>query len=188
MYLFRWRCRGWSCQVHFSDESWGLIFLVRHSDVSPVNSSDSDAFGYFLVIIIWSPVDKSAQQVHVSNETSNDIISRDTMHWTSDGFGFLYQWIYSCRIAGFRSRARLTMPSLSSTMIYRNTLGPFCTPDPFGPSFRSHLLSFWSKFVRHFAPPAPTSTPLSHCVPISGHLNPLTFMLSFFKEINTRPC
>ena len=39
---------------------------------------DSGAFGYFLRIINWSPVDKSAQQV--SNKNSNDIISRDTMH------------------------------------------------------------------------------------------------------------
>ena len=49
-----------------------------HSDVSPVNNSDSGAFGYFLVTINWSPVDKSTQQV--SNKNSNDIISRDTMH------------------------------------------------------------------------------------------------------------
>ena len=34
-----------------------------HSDVSPVNNSDSGAFGYFLRIINWSPVDKSAQQI-----------------------------------------------------------------------------------------------------------------------------
>ena len=33
-----------------------------HSDVSLVNNSDSDAFGYFLRTINWSPVDKSAQQ------------------------------------------------------------------------------------------------------------------------------
>ena len=66
-----------------------------HSDVSPVNSSDSDsgAFGYFLRTINWYPVDKSAQQV--SNKNSNDIISRDIMHWTSDGFAYLYQRIYS---------------------------------------------------------------------------------------------
>ena len=53
-----------------------------HSDVSPVYNSDSDsdsgAFRYFLRIINWSPVDKSAQQV--SNKNSNDIISRDTKH------------------------------------------------------------------------------------------------------------
>ena len=67
-------------------ESWGLISLFMvfvtdcHSDVSPVNNSDSDSgtFGYFLRIINWSPVDKSAQQV--SNKNSNDTISRDTMH------------------------------------------------------------------------------------------------------------
>ena len=34
-----------------------------HSDVSPVNKSDLGAFGYFLRIINWSPVGKSAQQV-----------------------------------------------------------------------------------------------------------------------------
>ena len=34
-----------------------------HSDESPVNNSDSGAFGYFLRTINWSPVDKSAQQV-----------------------------------------------------------------------------------------------------------------------------
>ena len=51
-----------------------------HSDVSPVNNSDSDsgAFGYFLRTINWSPVDKLAQRV--SNKNSSDIISRDTMH------------------------------------------------------------------------------------------------------------
>ena len=79
-----------------------------HSEVSPVYNSESGAFGYFLRIINWSPVDKSAQQV--SNKNSNDFISRETMHWTSDGFAYLYQCIYSCRIAGqficnFRSRA-----------------------------------------------------------------------------------
>ena len=44
-----------------------------HSDVSPVNNSDSDSgsFGYFLRTINWSPIDKSAQQV--SNKNSNDI-------------------------------------------------------------------------------------------------------------------
>ena len=60
---------------HFSGESCGLISLVLvndcHSDMSPV--TNSDAFGYFLGIINWSPVDKSAQQV--SNKKSNDIIS-----------------------------------------------------------------------------------------------------------------
>ena len=63
-----------------------LISLVRvlvndcHSDVSPVNNSNSDsaAFGYFLRIINWSPVDESAQQV--SNKNSNNIINRDTVH------------------------------------------------------------------------------------------------------------
>ena len=61
-----------------------------HSDVSPVNNSDSDsgAFGYFLRIINWSPVDKSAQQI--SNKNSDDLISRDTMHCTSNGFAYLY--------------------------------------------------------------------------------------------------
>ena len=44
----------------------------------------------FFRTINWSPVEKSAQQV--SNKNSNDIISRDTMHWT-DGFAYLYQWI-----------------------------------------------------------------------------------------------
>ena len=67
-------------------ESWGLISLVRilvndcHSDMSPVNNSDSDsgAFGYFLRTINLSSIDKSTQQE--SNKNSNDIISRDTMH------------------------------------------------------------------------------------------------------------
>ena len=103
------------------------------------------------------------------------------MHWT-DGFAYLYRWIYSCRIAdqlisNFRSHACLTLPSLSGITIYQNTLRPFWTPDHFGPSSRSHLLSFWSKFVWHFVPP-----PLSHCVLVSDHLDPLTFSLSFFKE------
>ena len=152
-YLFCWRSRGWSYQVHFSGESWGLISLVMvlvndcHSDLSPLNNSDSDsgAFGYFLWIINWSPVDESAQQV--SNKNSNDIISRDIMHWTSDGFACQYQWICSCRKAGqftsnFQSRACLTMPSLSGITIYRNTLRPFWTPDHFGRSFWSRLRSF----------------------------------------------
>ena len=41
-----------------------------HSDMSPVNNSDSDldAIGYFLGIIKWS------------NKNSSDIFSRDTMH------------------------------------------------------------------------------------------------------------
>ena len=51
-----------------------VLVLVNdcHSDVSPVNNSDSDsgAFEYFLRIINWSLVDKSAQQV--SNKKSND--------------------------------------------------------------------------------------------------------------------
>ena len=159
------------------------MVLVNYcrSDVSPVNNSDSGAFGYFLRIINWSPIHKSAQQV--SNKKSNDI-GRDTMHWTSDGFAYLYQWIYSCRIAGkftsnFRSRACLTIPSWSSITIYRNTLRPFWTLDHFGPSFRSHLLSFWSKFEWHFAP----QPHLSHCVLVSCHFDILTFPLSFFKEI-----
>ena len=70
-------------------ESWGQFSLVRvlvndcHSDVSPVNNSDSDsgAFGYFLQTINWSPhvpVDRSAQQVSKNN--TNDTISLDTMH------------------------------------------------------------------------------------------------------------
>ena len=50
-----------------------------HSDMSPVNNSDSDVFGYFLQTIKWSPVVKSAQ--YISNENSNGIISWDT----SDG-------------------------------------------------------------------------------------------------------
>ena len=69
------------------------------------------------------------------------------------------------------------MLSLSSIVNYWNTLRPFWTPDHFGPSFWSNLLSFWSKFVWHFDPPS-----LSHCILVSGHLDPLTFPLSFFKE------
>ena len=42
------------------------------------------AFGYFLRIINWSPIAKSAQQVRDKN--SNDFTGRDTMHWTFDGF------------------------------------------------------------------------------------------------------
>ena len=148
--------------VHFCGESWGLISLVRvlvndcHSDVSPVNNSDSDAFGYFLRTINWSAIDKSIQ--HLSNKNSNGIVIRDTMHWTSDGFAYPYPWIYSCRIAGkftsnFRSHACLTMPSWSGITMYRNILRSFWTLDHFGPSCRSHLLSFWSKYVWHFAPP-----------------------------------
>ena len=38
-----------------------------HSDLSPVNNSDSGASGYFLRITDWSPVDKSAQQVSNKN-------------------------------------------------------------------------------------------------------------------------
>ena len=92
----------------------------------------------------------------------------------------MYQWIYSCRIAGqftssYRSRACLTIPRLSGITIYRNTLRPSWTPDHFGPSFRSHLWSFWSEFVWQCAPPS-----LSHCVLVLGHLGPLTFPLSFF--------
>ena len=56
-----------------------------------------------------------------------------------DGFAYLYQWIYSCRIAGqftsnFRSRACLTMPSLSGITIYRNTIRPFWDPWSFWPA------------------------------------------------------
>ena len=59
--------------VHFSGESWGLISLVLvlvndcHSNVSPVNNSDSDAFGYVLGITKWSPVDTSTHQVSNKN-------------------------------------------------------------------------------------------------------------------------
>ena len=68
-------------EVKSFSESWGLISVVLvlvndcHSDVSPVNNSDSDSstFGYFLRIFNWSPVDKSAHQV--SNKNSNGIIS-----------------------------------------------------------------------------------------------------------------
>ena len=89
----------------------------------------SDTFFEFLIALLLT---KSAQQVHVSNKNKNsdDIIIWDTVHWTSDGFSYLYQWIYSCRIAGqftsnFRSRACLTMLSLSGITIYRNTQGHF---------------------------------------------------------------
>ena len=46
-----------------------------HSDVLPVNNSDSDsgAFGYFLRIINGSPADKLAQQV--SNKNSNESLA-----------------------------------------------------------------------------------------------------------------
>ena len=104
------------------------------------------------------------------------------MHWTSDGFAYLYQWIYSCRTAGqftsnFWGCACLTMPSLSGITIYRNTLRPFWTPDIFCPSFRSHFLSSWVQICMTVRP-----TPLSYFVLVSGHLDPLTFSLSFFKE------
>ena len=114
--------------------------------MSTVNNSDSDsgAFGYFLRIINWSPVDKSAQQVSKKNPTL--LAGTQCIELLTD------LPIYSCRIAGqfasnVRSRTRLTIRSLSGITIYRNTLRPFWTPDHFGPSFRSHLLSFWSKFV-----------------------------------------
>ena len=48
--------------VAFSRDSWGLMSMVLvlvndyHSNVSPVNNSDSVAFGYFLQIINWSPL------------------------------------------------------------------------------------------------------------------------------------
>ena len=98
--------------------------------------------GYILRSINWSPVNKSAQQV--SNKTSNEIICRDTMHWTSDGFAYMYQWIYSCRIVGqftwnFPSRACLTMLNWSAITIYRNKLRPFRTSDDFSPLFQFHL-------------------------------------------------
>ena len=57
-----------------------------HSDVSPVSNSDSDAFGYFLGVINWSPVDKSAQQV--SNKISNDSIIRDQV--ANEYFGSIF--------------------------------------------------------------------------------------------------
>ena len=61
-----------------------VLVLVNdcHSEVSAVNNSGSDsgAFVYFLRSINWSSVEKSAQQVLLSNKTSNDIIGRDTMH------------------------------------------------------------------------------------------------------------
>ena len=91
-----------------------------------VNNSDSDlgAFGYFLRTINWSSVDKSAQRVIKIPMTS--LAGTQCCELLTD----LYQWVYSCRIAGhftsnFWSRACLTMPSLSGITIYRNThFGP----------------------------------------------------------------
>ena len=73
-----------------------------------INLPGHGALEYFLRIINWSPVDKSEHQVN--NKNSKDIISRDTMHWTSDGFAYLYQWIYSCRIVVlyYKTRTRHT--------------------------------------------------------------------------------
>ena len=113
-----------------------------------------DSFAY--QVPIANNVDNSAQQVN--NKTFNGIISRDTMHWTSDLFAYLNKWIYSCRIAGqftsnFRSCSCLTMPSLSGLMIYRNSNAIL---DPWSfwtvisvPSFVV-LIQFWMTFCYLF--------------------------------------
>ena len=113
----------------------------------------------FIELLTAPLLTKSAQQVHVSNKNKNfdDIISRDTVHWTADVFVYLYQWIYSCWIAGqftsnFQSRACLTMPSLSGITFYRNTQGHFGPLIIFACWATVPSSSFWSKFVWHFAP------------------------------------
>ena len=120
----------------------------------------------FIELLTALLLTKSAQQVHVSNKNKNsdDIISRDTVHWTSDGFAYLYQWIYFCRIAGqftsnLQSRACLTMPSLNVIMFYRNTQGHsgpliilahLCRFDPNSYDISSSFRVIWTAFFSFF--------------------------------------
>ena len=67
------------------------------------------------------------------------------------------------------------MPSRSGITIYRITLRPFWTPGHFGSSFGPIFCRFGPN--SYDIPP-----PLSHCVLVSGHLDLLTFPLSFCKE------
>ena len=100
------------------------------------------SYASFLRIINWSPGDKLVQWVRHKN--TNDFIDRDCIELLTD-FADLNRWIYTlpaweysaweysqkvnriaCRFpAYFRSRACLTMPSLSGITINRNRLGPF---------------------------------------------------------------
>ena len=68
------------------------------------------------------------------------------------------------------------MPSSSGMTIYRNRLGQFRTLNIWLESFWSHCLVVTVQFLGHSGPSS-VSAALS-----SGHLDPLTIPLSFFRE------
>ena len=70
----------------------------------------------------------------------------------------------------------LTLPSSSGMTIYRNRLGQFRTLNILLESFWSHCLVVSVQFLGHSSPSWVSAAPSS------GHLDPLTILLSFFRE------
>ena len=70
----------------------------------------------------------------------------------------------------------LTMPSSSGMTIYRNRLGQFRTLNIRLESFWSHCLVVSAQFLGHSGPSWVSTAPSS------GHLDPLSIPLSFFRE------
>ena len=87
-----------------------------------------------------------------------------------------YLFILSYSLQAFVCLRGLTMPSSSGTTFYRNRLRQFRTLNIRLESFWSHCLVVSVQFLGLFGP-SWVSAALS-----SGHLDPLTIPLSFFRE------
>ena len=89
-----------------------------------------------------------------------------------------YWFILSYSFQAFVWLRGMTMPSSSGMTIYRNRLGQFRTLNIRLESFWSHCLVVSVQFLGHSIP-FWVSSALS-----SGHLDPLTIPLSFFKPLS----
>ena len=87
-----------------------------------------------------------------------------------------YWFILSYSFQAFVWLRGLTMPSSSSMMIYRNRLGQFRNLNNRLESFWSHCLVISVQFLGH------SGHSWVSAAPLSGHLDPLTVLLSFFRE------
>ena len=90
-----------------------------------------------------------------------------------------YWFILSYSFQAFVWLRSLTMPSSSGMTVYRNRLGQFRTLNIRLESFWSHCLVVTVQFLGHSGPSWVSAAPSS------GHLNPLSIPLSFFRESKT---
>ena len=87
-----------------------------------------------------------------------------------------YWFILSYSFQAFVWLRGLTIPRSSGMTIYRNTLGQFWTLNIRLETFWSHCLVVSVKCLGHSGPSWVSAAPSS------GHLDPLTIPLSFFRE------